>query len=153
MRLQTIRAEVSLILLVLQGILLVPLRAADPNMLAFPGAEGFGAFARGGRGGKVYRVTTLADYDPGGEPIIAGSLREAIEAEGPRILKEIRTGTGRIIDPQDEVGGWPELAQGSPLRDTDLDGMPDGGPHSIFKPLSCLFRIAARNGYFESGYN
>ncbi|MGB7160758.1 MAG: hypothetical protein WBD40_22025 [Tepidisphaeraceae bacterium] len=47
--------------------------------LAFPGAEGYGRFARGGRGGKVYEVITLADSGP-------GSLREAVEAEGPRTV-------------------------------------------------------------------
>ena len=47
--------------------------------LAFPGAEGYGRFARGGRGGKVYEVTTLADAGP-------GSLREAVDAEGPRTV-------------------------------------------------------------------
>jgi hypothetical protein len=46
---------------------------------AFPGAEGYGRFARGGRGGKIYEVTTLADAGP-------GSLREAVEAEGPRTV-------------------------------------------------------------------
>jgi pectate lyase len=53
---------------------------------AFPGAEGFGSRTPGGRGGKVYVVTTLADYLPRREPPIAGSLRAAIEAEGPRIV-------------------------------------------------------------------
>ena len=53
---------------------------ADPDrLLAFPGAEGAGATARGGRGGKVLFVTTLEDSGP-------GSLREAIEAEGPRTV-------------------------------------------------------------------
>lgn len=46
---------------------------------AFPGAEGFGAIATGGRGGRVIRVTTLAaDGD--------GSLQQALAAEGPRTI-------------------------------------------------------------------
>lgn len=46
---------------------------------AFPGAEGFGAFAQGGRGGRIIEVTTLNSEGP-------GSLREAIDAAGPRIV-------------------------------------------------------------------
>ena len=46
---------------------------------AFPGAEGFGAESVGGRGGRVIEVTNLDDSGP-------GSLRAAIEAEGPRIV-------------------------------------------------------------------
>lgn len=52
---------------------------------AFPGAEGFGAFTPGGRGGKVMLVTKLDDYGRGEEPI-PGSLRAAVEAAGPRIV-------------------------------------------------------------------
>jgi pectate lyase len=51
---------------------------ADAGALAFPGASGYGRFAQGGRGGKLYFVTTLDDTGP-------GSLRECIEAEGPRV--------------------------------------------------------------------
>jgi len=53
---------------------------------AFPGAEGFGAFTPVGRGGKVFLVTTLADYHPANEAAIQGSLRQAVAAEGPRII-------------------------------------------------------------------
>jgi hypothetical protein len=54
---------------------------------AFPGAVGQGAAASGGRGGDVYHVTTLADYNPKTEPKIEGSLRHAIRsAEAPRTI-------------------------------------------------------------------
>jgi hypothetical protein len=57
------------------------------RFLAFPTAEGYGRFARGGRGGRVLEVTNLADYDRGkGEAVIPGSFRAAVEAEGPRTI-------------------------------------------------------------------
>lgn len=49
---------------------------------AFPGAEGYGALSRGGRGGRVIEVTTLAD-NPDNPP--TGSLRACLEAHGPRV--------------------------------------------------------------------
>lgn len=52
--------------------------AASNGVVAFPGAEGFGAKSVGGRGGKVIEVTSLADSGP-------GSLRECVAASGPRI--------------------------------------------------------------------
>ena len=46
------------------------------TLLAFPGAEGFGKYTSGGRGGQVVYVTTLAD-DANGET--EGSLRWAMK--------------------------------------------------------------------------
>jgi hypothetical protein len=59
--------------------------AAEPKDLpqaripAFPGAWGGGMFSFGGRGGKVFVVTTLEDRGP-------GTFREACEAGGPRVV-------------------------------------------------------------------
>lgn len=49
----------------------------EASVLAFPGAEGGGAYTSGGRGGDVYIVTNLMDYGPGEEPI-EGSLRYGV---------------------------------------------------------------------------
>ena len=97
--------------MILAGLLLAAsLGAAGPSLKAFPNAEGAGADAVGGRGGQVCIVTTLADYHPGAgaceprvrrdsgevilpaqpavppEEVIPGSLRAAIDAEGPRTV-------------------------------------------------------------------
>ncbi len=57
-----------------------------PRQLAFPGAEGYGRFSRGGRGGKVVKVTSLADYTSSQTPI-PGTLRYAVEqVTGPRTV-------------------------------------------------------------------
>ncbi|WP_157370291.1 fibronectin type III domain-containing protein [Aquiflexum balticum] len=51
----------------------------NQSIPSFPGAEGFGKYATGGRGGMVYIVTSLNDSG-------LGSLRWALEAKGPRIV-------------------------------------------------------------------
>lgn len=54
--------------------------AADNKLPAFPGAEGFGRYTVGGRGGKVYHVTTLQDGEQ------EGTFRYAVNQKGVRTV-------------------------------------------------------------------
>ena len=81
-----------------------------------------------------YRLTALPDWAMGATEtadeafasVIAGAgaarPRDAVDA---RIVAGVAEGTGRIINSQVDVGGWPDLAPGTPWTDTDGDGMPD----------------------------
>lgn len=67
--------------------------SAAEGLPAFPGAEGFGRYVSGGRGGAVYHVTTLED---GEQP---GTLRHAVMQEGPRTVVFDVAGTIFLNEP------------------------------------------------------
>ena len=61
--------------------------SAQAQQLAFPGAEGFGAYATGGRGGEVVHVTNLKASGP-------GSLAEAVSKPNRIVVFDV----GGVID-------------------------------------------------------
>jgi pectate lyase len=74
------RIWMMLLALALGFTAVLSLWAESPNTQpAFPEAQGFGKYAQGGRGGVVLLVTNLDDSG-------SGSLRAAVEAEGPRTV-------------------------------------------------------------------
>jgi len=91
------------------------LAAAAPTLPAFPGAEGFGAVATGGRGGRVIKVTTLDASGP-------GSLQAAVQAKGPRIVvfdtSGVIRGNATITEPDLTIAG-----QTAPGAGITIEGM------------------------------
>lgn len=65
---------------------------AQAQSIAFPGAEGYGKYTAGGRGGRVLIVTNLNDNG-------VGSFRDAVEQKGPRIVVFAVDGTIELKSP------------------------------------------------------
>lgn len=55
----------------------------------------------------------------------AGATRPRRDPVDERIIDEVRSGTGKLINSPTDVGGWPELRAIPAPEDQDLDGMPD----------------------------
>jgi len=120
---------------------------------AFPGAQGAGAASRGGRGGRVFIVTTLADS--GG-----GSLRECVEAAGPRICTfavggtiELKT-TLYVTNPfltvagQTAPGGGVQLTNAVAATERDLSSLVLISTHDVvwtYTRLRNRYRINCSN--------
>lgn len=77
-----------------------------PLVVAFPGADGGGKYATGGRGGVVIHVTTLSDERDAtsGQPAF-GTLRRAVQMEGTRTIVFDVSGTINLKSQLDIAGG------------------------------------------------
>lgn len=95
----------------------------------------------------IVGVSALAAY----EAVLneAGAILPARDAVDRRIVDQVRSRQGSLIDSPAEVGGWPALRRGRPRRDFDHDGMPNRWEknNGLNPRNSADGSRAARNGY------
>jgi acetyl esterase/lipase len=108
------------------------------SAIAFPGAEGFGKFASGGRGGKVFIVSNLDDDGP-------GSLRNALKGKERKIIVFAISGTIHLesklnINANTTIAGQSAPGDGICLADCPVSL---GGDNIIVRYLR--FRMGDKN--------
>ena len=69
----------------------------------------------------VHTVDAFTAY----KQVLKGAGAFPRDAVDSRVVEQVRTGTGRIIDSANDVGGWPDYRSSKAPIDTDNDGMPD----------------------------
>jgi hypothetical protein len=104
--------------------------APGEKPIAFPGAEGFGQYATGGRGGKVFIVSNLNDDG-------AGSFRQSATAKMPRIIVFAVSGTIHLEKRLTIAGNVTIAGQSAPGDGICLADQPVsiGGDNTIIRYL------------------
>jgi pectate lyase len=118
--------------------------APDPSSReAFPGAEGWGAASKGGRGGRVIKVTNLDASGP-------GSLAEACAADGPRIVvfdvSGVIRGDLRITTPDITIAG-----QTAPGAGITIEGVISSYDHGVHDVIIRHLRVRPRRASGAGG--
>ena len=111
---------------------------SSAQSLAFPGAEGYGKYTEGGRGGRVIIVSNLNDK---GE----GSFRDAVNAAGRRIVMFAVSGTIHLESPLFIKGDVTIAGQSAPGDGICLADFPVslGGDNIIVRYMR--FRMGDKN--------
>jgi hypothetical protein len=99
----------------------------DPASMFTPAeADGRGLFTLVDRPFDAPPVRTTSAEDAYREVLAqAGAIRPVRDPVDARLIHEVETRTGRIINSQTEVGGWPKYRTAPPPKDSDGDGIPD----------------------------
>ena len=126
---------------------------ADTEQLAFPGAEGFGRYATGGRGGVVYYVTSLDDCPD--SDLKEGTLRWALKTgteNAPRTILFKVGGTIHLTSQLkfsgDNVSILGQSAPGGGICIADKKFMLNGAQNVIVRYL----RFRCGDNYNESSF-
>ncbi|NMA74788.1 MAG: pectate lyase [Bacteroidales bacterium] len=84
------------------------------GQVAFPGAEGGGMYATGGRGGKVYYVNSLEDTMEGNNELQEGTLRWCLNRKGPKTILFKVAGIIRLSKPLNITDNTTVAGQSAP---------------------------------------
>jgi hypothetical protein len=114
---------------------------AAAQQLAFPGAEGFGRFAQGGRGGEVYHVTHLDDGGP-------GSFRDAVSKPNRTVVFQvggiIRIAARVTVSPNVHIAGQTAPGDGITVYGNGVSY--SGANHSITRYIRYRMGVIGEEG-------
>jgi pectate lyase len=125
------------------------------SLVAFPGADGAGAYATGGRGGSVYRVTKVDANSSDNSP---GTLRYGLSLPGPKTIVFDVSGhffLGRSVSGWDPNGnGWDTTSRLNIPSNVTIAGQTAPGPVVLHGGLVKLggSNVILRNVTIAPGY-